>query len=79
MRFTTLKNEIENNKNLLNIKDDLKRSLLYLSTRNGYFDLTEYLLKKGININEIQKDVSTALHGAAFYGIGCSVIIRTWN
>ncbi len=46
----------------------MKRSLLYLSTRNGYFDLTEYLLKKGININEIQKDGSTALHGAAFYG-----------
>ena len=49
-------------------KNDLKISLLYLSARNGFFDLTEYLLKKGININETQKDGSTALHGAAFYG-----------
>lgn len=64
----SLKKAIENNKNLLNEKDGLERSLLYLSARNGYFDLTEYLLKKGININEVQKDGSTALHGAAFYG-----------
>ena len=66
--LNSLKNEIENNKYLLNEKDDLERSLLYLSARNGYFDLTEYLLKKGININEVQRDNSTALHGAAFYG-----------
>ena len=46
----------------------MQRSLLYLSARNGYYDLTEYLLKKGINVNEVQKDGSTALHGAAFYG-----------
>ncbi len=49
-------------------KDDLKRSLLYLSTRNGFFDLTEYILKNGIKLNEIQKDGSTVLHGTAFYG-----------
>ena len=30
--------------------------------------MTEYLIKKGININEVQRDGSTALHGAAFYG-----------
>ena len=66
--LNSLKKEIENNKYLLNEKDGLKRSLLYLSARNGYFDLTEYLLKKGININEVQRDNSTALHGAAFYG-----------
>ena len=64
----SLKSEIENNKNLLNQKDSLKRSLLYLSARNGYFDLTEYLLNKGINIDEVQKHGSTALHGAAYYG-----------
>jgi hypothetical protein len=64
----SLKYNIENNKNLLYIKDGLKRSLLYLSARNGYFDMTEYLIKKGININEVQRDGSTALHGAAFYG-----------
>ena len=64
----SLKQEIENNKNVLKKKDGLKRSLLYLAARNGYFDLTEYLLKKGINIDEVQKDGSTALHGAAYYG-----------
>ena len=64
----SLKNSIERNKNLLYQKDSLQRSLLYLSARNGYFNLTEYLIKKGININEVQRDGSSALHGAAFYG-----------
>ena len=66
--LNSLKNNIEYDKNLLYLKDGLKRSLLYLSARNGYFDITEYLIKKGININEVQRDGSTALHGAAFYG-----------
>ena len=66
--LNSLKNAINNNKNLLYLKDDLNRSLLYLSSRNGYFNLTEYLIKKGININDVQKDGSTALHGAAYYG-----------
>lgn len=64
----SLQNSIEKNKNLLYIKDNLQRSLLYLSARNGYFNLTEYLLKKGLNINDIQSTGSTALHGAAYYG-----------
>ena len=64
----SLKNAIEKNKNLLYIKDSLQRSLLYLSARNGYFNLTEYLLKKGLNINDVQSTGSTALHGAAYYG-----------
>jgi hypothetical protein len=64
----SLKYCIERNKNLLYQKDALQRSLLYLSARNGYFNLTEYLIKKGININEVQRDGSSALHGAAFYG-----------
>lgn len=64
----SLKKDIKKDKNLLLKKDALKRSLLYLSARNGYFDLTKYLIEKGININEVQKDGSTALHGAAYYG-----------
>ena len=66
--YNSIKRDIESNKKLLNQKDELNRSLLYLSARNGYFNITEYLLKKGININEVQKIGSTALHGAAFYG-----------
>ncbi len=64
----SLKRKIEENKNNLYQKDGLKRSLLYLTARNGFFNVSEYLIKKGININEVQKDGSTALHGAAFYG-----------
>jgi len=64
----SLKNAIEKDKNLLFKKDGLKRSLLYLAARNGYFNLSEYLIKKGINVNEVQRDGSTALHGAAYYG-----------
>ena len=66
--LNSLKNAIEQNKNLLYIKDNLNRSLLYLAARNGYFNITEYLLKKGSYINDIQSNGSTALHGAAFYG-----------
>ena len=66
--LSSLKSAIERNKNLLYIKDNLNRSLLYLSAKNGYFNLTEYLLKKGININDVQNTGSTALHGAAYYG-----------
>ena len=66
--LSSLKNAIENQKSLLNLKDGLGRSLLYLTARNGYFDLTDYLIKKGININEAQNGGSTALHGAAYYG-----------
>ena len=66
--LNSLKTLIENNKNLLYTKDYLQRSLLYLAARNGYFDVTEYLLQKGINIDEVQSTGSTALHGAAFYG-----------
>jgi len=66
--LNSLKRCIERNKDLLYEKDGLKRNLLYLSARNGYFNLTEYLIKKGININDVQSCGSTALHGAAYYG-----------
>jgi len=66
--LNSLKYYIEFNKALLNKKDELNRSLLYLAARNGYYNLTEYLLNKGINVNEVQNDGSTALHGAAYYG-----------
>ena len=64
----SLKSSIEGNKNLLYIKDKLQRNLLYLAARNGYFNITEYLLNKGIDINETHSTGSTALHGAAYYG-----------
>ena len=66
--LNSLKYDIQCNKKLLYAKDGLDRSLLYLCARNGYFNLTQFLIKKGINLNDVQKDGSTALHGAAFYG-----------
>ena len=64
----TLKSLLDGNKHLLYVKDQHQRNLLYLAARNGYFNITEYLLNKGIDINETQSTGSTALHGAAYYG-----------
>ena len=59
---------IRNNKYLVHEKDPLGRTLLYQAARNGYYNMVEYLLKQGSNINETQNNIgSTALHGAAFY------------
>jgi len=52
---------------LLTEKDSFGKTLLYLVARNGYYNICDYLLKKGSNINETQKDVSTPLHGEAYY------------
>ena len=61
-------NIIEKNPNLLEFKDPLERNLLYLAARNGYASICEYLINKGMKVNEIQKTGSTPLHGAAYYG-----------
>ena len=63
-----IKEMINRNKNLIKAKDELGRNLLYLAARNGYYDLTKYLIEKGINVNETQNGGSTPLHGASFYG-----------
>ena len=60
--------EIEENPSLLKFVDPLKRNLLYLAARNGHVSICEYLINKGLNVNEIQSSGSTALHGAAYYG-----------
>ena len=60
--------EIEEKEKLLEFKDPLERNLLYIAARNGHTNICEYLINKGINVNEIQKTGSTALHGAAYYG-----------
>ena len=45
-----------------------KNKLLYLFVRNWYYDFTEYLFQKGINVDEVQSTGSTTLNGAGFYG-----------
>lgn len=64
----SLMNEIEQNPNLLYFKDPLKRSLLYISARNGHANICIYLINKGLNVNDIQSTGSTPLHGAVYYG-----------
>jgi ankyrin repeat protein len=59
---------IEKNINIIYFKDPLERNLLYLAARNGHASICEYLINKGIKVNEIQKTGSTPLHGAAYYG-----------
>ena len=63
-----LMQEIEKNPELLSFKDPLERNLLYLAARNGHVNVCEYLINKGIKVNELQKNGSTPLHGAAYYG-----------
>lgn len=55
-------------RSVVNSVDKLGRSLLYLASRNGYDDIVEYLIKIGADINQIQRNGSTPLHGASFYG-----------
>lgn len=56
------------NKGILIQKDSLERTLLYIASRNGYYDIVEYLIKIGADVNAKQSSGSTPLHGAAFYG-----------
>ncbi|CAF1239628.1 unnamed protein product [Didymodactylos carnosus] len=66
--FKSLVEQIRKHKYLLNQRDEFGRTLLYLAARNGFYNICDFLLKSGCNVNEIQKDGSTALHAAAFYG-----------
>jgi len=63
-----LKKFVDHDPSLINKKDHMGRSLLYLAARNGYIDICFYLLQKGANINDTQGSGSTPLHGASFYG-----------
>ena len=55
-------------KHLLKDKDERHRTLLYIASRSGFYDMSESLLEKGASINEVQSTGSTPLHGAAYYG-----------
>ena len=47
-----LKNLFEENKFILSQKDKKQRNLLHLSVIGGYYEISEFLLKNGINYNE---------------------------
>ena len=65
--------EISENPDLLNSVDEANRSLLYHTSRSGFYDATLALLEKGAKIDQKQAFHSTPLHGAAYYGHGSIV------
>lgn len=60
--------KIKVKEDLLKDKDERGRTLLYIASRSGFYDMSELLLEKGASINEVQSTRSTPLHGAAYYG-----------
>lgn len=60
--------EIEEDSKKLFFKDSLNRNLLYLAARNGHTKICEYLINKGLLVNELQYNGNTPLHEAAYYG-----------
>jgi hypothetical protein len=63
-----LMKEIENNKSYIKFKDPLGRSLLFIASINGHIGICEYLINKGILVNDIDNSRNTPLHGAAYFG-----------
>ena len=52
----------------LNQQDKHGRTSLYIAARSGFYDRSRALLKAGAPVNQVQRDGSTPLHGAAYYG-----------
>ena len=63
-----LKVLVRRDESLLHTSDEHGRTLLYLASKSGFYDMVKMLLREGADIDEIQKDGSTALHAAAFFG-----------
>ena len=54
--------------NIVERRDEHGRTLLYIASKSGFYDTCSLLLQKGAYVNEAQRDGSTPLHGAAFFG-----------
>ena len=54
--------------NIVERRDEHGRTLLYIASKSGFYDTCSLLLQKGAYVNEVQRDGSTPLHGAAFFG-----------
>ena len=63
-----LRTLIRINKSLVKESDEHGRTLLYLACKSGFYDMVKMLLQNGAEINMVQRDGSTSLHGAAFFG-----------
>ena len=62
-----LKQIYKENPNIIEEKDEINRNLLYLSAKNGFYDICKFLLEIGMDPNETQSSESTPLHAAAYY------------
>ena len=62
-----LKEEYGKNRYILAEKDNIGNTLLHLSVLGGYYEISEYLLKKLINFNEPNIYCKTALYYATIY------------
>lgn len=59
---------IDKKGNLVQERDEYGRTLLYIASKSGFYDTCKFLLEKGASVNEAQRDGSTPLHGAAYFG-----------
>ena len=64
--LSNIKSIINQNKYILALKDQFKRTLLHLAVIGNYYEISEFLLQKGINYNESDIFDKTAL----FYAKG---------
>ena len=60
--------EISTKTNVVEHKDEHGRTLLYTASKSGFYDTCKMLLRKGATVDEVQRDGSTPLHGAAYFG-----------
>ena len=59
---------IAKKENIVAYRDEHGRTLLYIASKSGFYDTCKLLLQKGASVNEPQRDGSTPLHGAAYFG-----------
>ena len=63
-----LRDMIKRNASLIESTDEHGRTLLYLACKSGFTDIVKMLLEDGADNNKIQRDGSTPLHAAAYFG-----------
>ena len=63
-----LASRIAEGENLVEEADEHGRTLLYIVCKSGFYDTCKLLLQKGASVNQAQKDGSTPLHAAAYFG-----------
>jgi hypothetical protein len=59
---------VDSDPSLLETVSEWNESLLYIASRSGYVDVVTMLLSKGCRVNLVQKNGSTPLHAACYFG-----------